>query len=172
MENALENILSTYYKNEMLLFMDSHPEYFDNAIELAISDKQPYAWRAAWLLSSCMKENDERIQANIDKIINSLVSKEDGHQRELIKILLRMELKDEHEGYLFDICVTLWEKINKKPSVRYIAFKFIVKTAKKYPELSNEITFLTQNQYLDSLSPGIKRSISKMIKELTNEIRQ
>jgi hypothetical protein len=165
METALEHIITSSYKDGMISFMHAHPEYYDEAIELAISDKQPYSWRAAWLLWSCLKENDPRIQRNIENIINSLTTKKDGHQRELLKILLKMELNEEHEGILFDICVTIWETINKKPSVRFTAFKFILKIARNYPDLSNEIAFLSRNQYLESLSPGVKRSIARMIKE-------
>lgn len=165
METALEHILTSSYKDEMISFMNAHPEDFEEAIKLAISNKQPYSWRAAWLLWSCMEENDQRIQGYIKNIINTITTKKNCHQRELLKILLQMELNEEHEGYLFNVCVNVWEKINKTPSVRFTAFKFMVKIVKKYPDLSNEIGYLTQNQYLDSLSPTVKRSISKMIKE-------
>ena len=77
-----------------------------------------------------------------------------------------MEIDEEYEGTLFNICVNVWEKINKKPSVRYNAFKLIIKIAKKHPDLSHEVVFLTQNQYMDSLSDTVKKSISKMINEL------
>ena len=167
METALEHILTSSYKAEMISYMNAHPEDFEEAINLAISNKQPYSWRSAWLLWSCMEENDQRIQGYIRNIINTLTTKNDDHQRELLKILLQMELNEEYEGFLFNVCVTVWEKINKKPSVRLTAFKVIVKIAKKYPDLSHEIIFLTQNQYLDSLSPTVKRSISRMIKEFT-----
>lgn len=169
METELEHILISAHKNEMIAFLDSHPEYFEEAIELAISDKQPYAWRSAWLLWSCLEENDKRIKPYIQKIINTITTKKDSHQRELIKILLEMKLNDDQEGHVFNICMTIWEKININPSVRFAALKFIVKTAKKHPDLSNEITFITQNQYLESLSPGIKRSIYRMIKEISIE---
>lgn len=165
METALEHILTSLHKDEMISYMSTHPEDFDEAIKLAISDKQPYSWRAAWLLWSCMKENDQRIQGYIKNIIKTITTKKDGHQRELLKILLQMELNEEHEGSLFNICVSVWEKINKKPSVRFTAFRFLIKLAKKHPELSNEITLLTQSQYMDSLSPSVKKSLSKMIKE-------
>ena len=147
--------------------MDNHPEFFEEAIELAISDKQPYSWRAAWLLWSCMEENDQRIQKHIKKIVNSIKTKDDGHQRELLKILLQMQLKEEYEGIIFNICMDLWEQINKKPSVRINALKFIIKIAKKHPELAKEIIFLTQDHYLETLSPGVKHSVSIMMKELT-----
>ena len=147
--------------------MENHPEYFNEAIELALVDKQPYSWRAAWLLWSCMEENDKRIRKYLKKIIDSLKSKDDGHQRELLKILLQMELKEEYEGILFNLCMDIWEQINKTPSVRINALKFIIKIAKKHPELFQEITFLTQDHYLESLSPGVKHSVSKMMKDFT-----
>ncbi len=145
--------------------MDNHPEFFEEAIELAISDKQPYSWRAAWLLWSCMEENDKRIQKYIRKIVDALETKDDGHQRELLKILMQMELNEEYEGKLFNLCMDIWEQINKVPSVRVNALKFIIKIAKKHPELSQEITFLTQDHYLESLSPGAKHSVLKMMKK-------
>ena len=168
MESTLEHKLLSSYKDEMISFMDSHPEFFEEAIELALVDKQPFSWRAAWLLWSCMEENDKRIRKYLKKIIDSLKSKDDGHQRELLKILLQMELKEEYGGILFNLCMDIWEQINKKPSVRITALKFIIRIAKKHPELSQEITFLTQDHYLESLSPGIKHSVSRMMKELNS----
>ena len=133
METPLEHILTNAYKAEMMSHMEAHTENFQEAVNLAVSDKQPYAWRAAWLLWSCMKENDSRMQNYIDDIINTITTKKDDHQRELLKILLLMDLNEAHEGFLFNVCASVWEKINKKPSVRFTAFKFIVKIIKKTP---------------------------------------
>ena len=166
METALEHILISSYKADMISYIATHPEDFEEAIKLALSNNQPYSWRAASLLWSCMEENDRRIKGYIKNIINVITDKDDDHQRELLKILLQMELNEEYESYLFDLCISIWEKINKKPSVRFNAFKMIVKIVKKYPELSGEIVFLTQNQYTDPLSPAAKKSIFKMIKKL------
>jgi hypothetical protein len=169
METALEKILMSFYKEGMIAYMEAHPEDFEEAIKLAISDNQPYSWRAAWLLWSCMMENDPRVQVHLKTIVNSIPEKQDGHQRELLKILMKMELDEESEGYLFDVCATIWEKINKRPSVRFTAFMLILKIAKKYPDLFQEIKALTQDHYLDSLSPGIKHSLSRTIKEFSGK---
>lgn len=165
METALEQVLTSCYKAGMISYMDTHPEDFEEAIKLAVTDKQPYSWRAAWLLWSCMEENDPRIQRHINVIVNSLPTKNDEQLRDLLIILQHMELDEKYEGKLFDICVTVWEKIDKKPSVRFNAFRMIVKIARKYPDLSHEIFFLTQEQYLDPLSTTAKKSVYKMIKE-------
>ena len=167
METALEHILTSSYKTVMISHISAHPEDLEEAIQLAVSNKQPYAWRAAWLLWSCMDENDKRIRGSIKIMIDSIPSKKDGHQRELLKILQQMEINEEDEGHLFDVCVNIWEKINKPPSVRWHAFKTIVMTAQRHPYLFNEIAFLTEEQYLETLSPGIKHSILNMIKEFS-----
>jgi hypothetical protein len=165
METALEHILTNSYKTDLIAYMAAHPEDFEEAIQLAVSGKQPYAWRAAWLLWSCMEENDQRIRGYIKNITNTLSTTNDNHQRELLIILQHMELSEEDEGILFEVCITIWEKISKKPAVRINAFKMIVKIAQKYPDLSHEIVFITQNQYLDSLSTAAQKSISNMMKE-------
>lgn len=149
----------------MISFMNAHPEYFEEAIELAISDKQPYAWRSAYVLWSVIQENDRRIQKHIKKIVKVVKNKNDGHQRELLKILLMMEFDEKYESNLFDICMGVYEQINKAPSVRVNAFKMILKIAKNHPELKQEISFLTQDHFLDSFSPGAKQSIKKLVKQ-------
>ncbi len=165
MSIGLKNILINAYKEEMIAYMHANPEEFEEAIQLAVSDEPRYSWRAAWLLWSCMSENDERIQRHIKQIVNAVVKKPDNHQRELMKILLNMDLNEEHEGRLFDLSMTIWESLNKKPSVRVTAFKFILKISQKHPDLLDEIEFITQDHYLETLSPGIKMSVSRMIKE-------
>jgi hypothetical protein len=166
METKQEHILTNSFKAEMISFLKSHPEDFDEAIKLALTDKQPYSWRAAWLLWSCMDKNDQRIHRYINKIIDTLSSKCDEQLRELLIILQRMELSDENEGKLFDICVNVWEKTGKQPSVRYNAFKVMYRIIKKHPDLSREIIFLTETQYTDSLSDNVKKCISRMIADL------
>lgn len=165
-ETKLEHILTNSYKSDMISYMNTHPEDFEEAIKLAIADKHPYSWRAAWLLWSCMEKNDQRIHKYLGKIIDTLPTKSDDQLRELLIILQRMDLEDEYEGRVFDICVNSWKKIGKQPSVRYNAFKLMIKIIKKHPDLSKEITFLTESRYIDSLSDTVKKSISKMITEL------
>ncbi len=143
--------------------MNSHPEFYDEAIDLAVADKHPYSWRAAWLLWSCIDKNDPRVQNHIQRILDNIRTKSDGHQRELIKILLEMYLDEKQEDYLYDLCVSLWKQTDKIPSVRFTAFKCIQKVARKYPDLTNELVLLTQAKYLDTLSPGVRRSILKSL---------
>lgn len=163
METKLEYILTHAYKADMISYMKAHPEDFDAAIHLAISDKAPYSWRAAWLLWSCMDKNDQRIHQYLGKIIDTLPSHGDNQVRELLIILQRMDLDDAYEGKLFDLCVAIWKNTGKQPSVRYNAFKLMVRIIKKHPELLKEMVFLHESRYTDSLSDTVKHAVSRMI---------
>lgn len=153
----------------MIAFLKTHPEYFEEAIQLAVSDNQPFAWRSAFVLFDSMEENDKRIKKHINNILKVIKDKKDGHQRELLKILYKMKLTEKQEGFVFDICIRLWEEIGKDPSVRMTALKFIIKITCKYPELLKEIKFLLNEEYLATLSPGVKHSIRKMINDVTKQ---
>jgi hypothetical protein len=165
-ESTLENKLLNSYKKDMISFMKAHPEYFEEAIELAVANKQPYSWRAAYVLWSVIEENDKRIQKHIKKIVNAVKTKSNGHQRELLKILLMMDLDEKYESVVFDICMNVWEQINKAPAVRVNALKMIIKIANKHPELRQEISFLTQDHFLESLSPGARHSALRLIEDV------
>ena len=146
--------------------METHPEAYEEALRLAVSDEQPYAWRAAWLLWSCMKENDRRIKTHIGKMVAYIPVARNNQKRELLKILLMMKLEDKYQGPLFDESIALWKNISLDPSVRITALKMMIKIAQKHPELSHEIRLLTQDQLLSTLSAGVKHSATKLIKSI------
>jgi hypothetical protein len=60
-ETNREYTLKNSQKDDWNFYIRTHQEDFTELINLSISDKQPYSWRASWLLSSCMKKNDERV---------------------------------------------------------------------------------------------------------------
>ncbi len=168
MLTLLEQKLISSYKTDLIFFLKTTPELFNEAIGLAISEKQPFSWRAAWLISNSMEINDSKIKPHYPKIVKCLMGKSSGHQRELLKILEKLDSDEESEGYLFDFCLNLWEQLDKQPSVRFSALKFIIKMAEKYPDLKKELDFITQKQYIESLSKGIKCSANKLLSSISN----
>lgn len=166
MPSPFEEILTSTTKEGMVVYIKKHPNCFDEAIQLILSDKSPYCWRAAWVLNSYIKKNDPRVIPHIQKIIDCFPEKEDGHQRELIRLLMRMNLDEDQEGYLFEHCVNIWEQIGKQSSIRYFAMLYITETIKKYPELKNELTLLTEDHYLEPISSGIRKSVVKLVETI------
>ncbi len=150
----------------MINFLKENPDLFDETIAISLGNLKPQSWRATWLVGHCIKANDKRIKPYINSILKEIKKKEDGHQREFLKIILKMKLNDKQEGTLFDICISIWEDINKSSSVRIFAFTTLSNLIKKYPELITEIEFLTENHYAETLSPGIRKSFDRIKTEL------
>jgi len=166
LETAFEHILTNSYKADLVVYVNSHPKDFIKVLKLAISNKQPYSQKAAWLLWSCMKENDLRIRKYSNQIIKELPQKIDSQQRELLIVLEKMNLDSKDVALLFDTCVDIWQKIDKQPSIRYAAFRLLIKIAKKYPDLANELKLLTDDIYIDSLSKIARKSILQLVQNL------
>lgn len=166
METPLEQLLINCHKQTLIAHLNAHPEQFEEAMALALSDKQPYAWRAAWLLWGCMEENDPRFRGYIKKMISALPFKNDNQKRDLLLILLKMELDEGDEGLLFETCVPVWQDVSKKPAVRRIALTALLKIAQKYPELVQEIRELTTEEYLEPLPAATRRAVVKMVTHL------
>lgn len=162
-ETKLEYTLTNSYKDDLISYIKSHQVDFPELIKLSTSDKQPYSWRAAWLLWSCMDNHDKRIRRHIKKIIDIIPDRQDNQQRELLMVLQRMELNTKYEGQLFDSCAKIWGNVNKNTSLRFNAFKIMVAISKKYPDLLNEIKSLTDTSYTDNLTDNVKKSIDKLL---------
>jgi hypothetical protein len=146
--------------------LKSSEEYFDAAVELALGNTQPQSWRAVWIVRQSIEKNDKRIQPYISDFIKIMKDRPEGQQREILKLLEFMEWDEEQEGRLFDICMTIWEKISHKPALRITAFKIMMQIAVRYPELKGEMEVFMGEDYTDTLSPGIKRSFEKMYAKL------
>jgi hypothetical protein len=132
MTKPLKEILTgTLRKDDLVSFLNKNPSLFNDTIKTSLGDLKPQSWRAAWLVQHYMQKNDLHIKRKINSILKVIINKEDGHQRELLKILLAMELTEKQEGILFDKCISIWEDINKSPSVRSFAFLIITNTVKK-----------------------------------------
>jgi len=162
-KTELEKVLTQASKKEMIDFLLAHPAYFEEAMGLALSDKQPFSWRAAWLLSDCIVPNDARVTSYLPLIVAILPTAKDAQFRELIKVLLEMRVPEELEGVLFSLCVEKWKDLSMAPAVRYNAFRMMLAIRNKYPELHHEIELLSSAEYLDSLSRGVKHSVQKML---------
>ena len=164
MNPGLKDILNGHLqKDPIVSLLKENPVVFDEAIQLAQQSDERTAWRAAWVLFHAMEDHDPRIHPHLLAFISALRGKRDGHQRELLKIIERLKPEEDLEGELFDICMGIWENPGKSPSSRITAFRVMFRIAKKYPELLGELSFLLQEHYTETLSPGIKYSLQRML---------
>jgi hypothetical protein len=159
-----------FRKEEMIELINSNAGFFTETLALSQQALHPVSWRAAWMLYHCMEAGDPRLQPKLQNLIQAIPGKPDGHQRELLRIIERLDYPEETEGVLFDLCMNLWEQPGKIPSLRLFALRIVLRIAAKYPELNNEIAFVTQPHYLEGLSPGIGNAVQRMIKEAVGNV--
>lgn len=173
MNPSLKDLLCGHLQKDPIVYLlIENPAVFDKAIHLALQSDERTAWRAAWVLFHAMKDHDPRLQPHLPAFISALQGKRDGHQRELLKIIERLKPDDYLEGELFDICMSIWENQGKSPSARITAFRIMFGIAKKYPALLQELKFLLQEHYTESLSPGIRNSLRRMVESSEQEGKQ
>jgi len=153
-------------KAELMAHLKEHPEYFEEAVQLGLSLTDPFNWRAVWALREAYGKGNIKLLPYLDEIIDTLPKTKEGHQREWLKTVMAYPLNEEQEGKMFDICLTLWEQPGKAPAIRHSAFIFLARVIKKYPELWNELAPITDEEYLDSLTPGVRHSVEKLLATL------
>ncbi len=163
---SVAHIFDRFNKNDQMIdYVRKHSQLFPELIiaSLCLSNKQ--AWRCAMLIGHMIQKNDIRLHEYMDQYIDCLsqIKKHDGHQRQLLIILDKMELNEIQEGKLFDACMSIWEDIKKIPSTRVRAFWMLLKLSKKYPELKAELLHFTTDYYTSTLSPGIKVSFDREV---------
>ena len=143
---------------KMLDEVKTNSEFIDAYVDYAISNEK-YAWRAAWVLQHLSQSNPEKLQQHTNKFVSALNNIEiDGHIREMLKIILNLKLTEEQTSEVFDSCYQLLQNNKMQSSVRSTCFNFLLKVAKDYPELKDEIRIIFEN-IKDYLSPGIKRGM-------------
>jgi len=155
------------YKDGMISFTQSDPEAFEELVALAVSEEGKLSWRAVWLLWSCMETNDLRVRPFIPRFLELLPVENESYQRDTLMVLQRMERTEEQDGILFDICTRIWMKVNSIPSVRYNAFRCMVSISLKFPELADETIGLAEPKYVNSLSPGVRSSVKRILNEIS-----
>ena len=167
MESSLEKRLINHFnKEELIASINENDDLFNHMVSIALSNRNPKSWRAPWVICQAMHKNDSRIEPYFEAFVKAIEGKKDGYQRELLKIINKMDIPEEFEGILFDKCSAIWEIPKKSPATRIVAFKIMLEIAHKYPDLKNEIAFLTQKHYTETLSPGIQNSLKKMMKRV------
>lgn len=58
-----------------------------------------------------MENNDKRVRKYIQKIIVILPARPNNQQRALLKVLQKMELVQEYEAPIFNLCANIWKDI-------------------------------------------------------------
>jgi len=161
MELQVSDLTSRIHKDSLLEKIKSEETNFHKLLQWSLLDEQPLAWRATWLLRQITAKNDSRIALVISEVIAGYPGFNHSQRREWLKLLSNQNFTEEQEGELYDLCLSEWKNIANQPALRASAIDLLFTILKKYPELTNELAHLMTSDYLDALSPGIKKGVVK-----------
>lgn len=157
------NKLVNLSREEFLFHVRQNSEHLEDLIRFAIGEDSK-AWRAAWLLKHAHSKVDFELDSYVSKICKAIPERPSNQRRELLGLLCKVDLSTENEGYIFDAALSTWENIDGQPSSRIVALKLMLEIISTHPQLINDIQPLLESHYLENLSPGIRNSAEKLLK--------
>jgi len=140
---------------------------FNQLMAAVFSNNTILAQRAAWAMSYLVVEQPFLIQPHILKLLKHV--KGNVHpalKRNTFRFLKEIELSEKFYSPIIDACFAVASNPKEPIAVICFAMQTLVKITLRYPEIKNEVLYLTdihqQNQ-----APGVQNTIQKIRKALS-----
>ncbi len=141
-------------------------EIFASLLKLALYEKDPLAWRAAWILDGSDEQNSGLAKNFIQDIVPALEGiKSKGALRSLLRLLCRYDIREEEQGTIIDLCFKYMVSELYPVAVKVHAMQIIYKHVLIYPELKEELITVITDQVANN-SVGFKSRGMRIIKQL------
>jgi hypothetical protein len=158
-----DQITGRIHKESLIKEIIDNKKSLDQLKKWSLEKEDPLGWRATWLLRQVCQKNDPDMQDLLKIVVEAFPSYNESHKREWLKVIKSIDVSEEHMGILFDYCITEWQRIHNHSALRMESMLFILRIVNLYPELRTEIDHLLTKEYLDPLSPGIRKSLQKQV---------
>ena len=159
-------LLGRFNKEKFIRTVQSDPGRYQELLRFSLSDEIPLGWRAAWILRHVLDPEEPQLLSMLPTVIKHIGSYDESKQREWLKILSKLNIQEDLEGHLYNTCVEVWLNVRNHSALRISAMQCIVRVIRKYPELKEELLHITQSEFLDPLTPGIRRTFNKLVSDL------
>jgi hypothetical protein len=139
---------------------------FGTLLDLALHEKDPLAWRAAWILDGSDERSPGLASDYIPGIIHRLSGIEStGTLRSLLRLLCRYDIGEEDQGILIDLCFSYLISELYPVAVKVHAMQIIYQHVLIYPELKEELITVIRDQ-VDNNTIGFKARGKRLIREM------
>jgi hypothetical protein len=122
--------------------------------------------KGVWILDHLSQKNSEAVQPHLDYLYHLVThSKDSSVRRESFGILYNLELTEEQDGRMLERAFCTLSSFDVETAERHQALQWVLRAAKSYPELYNEIIAGIE-LVKDTGTPAWKRYSSKLILKL------
>lgn len=164
---CLEKEHSKRLTNQIVNEIIAKPILMNEFMEVFLGNSQHITQRAAWVLSYLAEKNSEIVIDHLPLLVEEL-SNPKHHQavrRNILRAVQYMDIPSAVSGKLLDTCFFLLNKRDEQVAIKVFSMNLILRMAKKYPEISQELRFGIEEQ-MDFQSAAFKNRGAKILKEL------
>lgn len=165
-----EEILKEHSKAQRIKIVNwigNNQRRFDELFDLFINDEYRVVQRAGWPLSYCVIEHPQFIKKHWKQLIGNLKKPNlhDAVKRNSIRLMQDLDIPEEYQGEVMDICFTYLESPTEALAVKVFSMSVLGNLAKIYPEIIPEIKILLEDQ-LPLQTAGFKSRAKKVLKQI------
>lgn len=167
-KSLLTNFPSGAEKDFFIGEVGQSEEKFQTLLELTLHEKDPLAWRAAWILDGSDEQHPGLASGSVSTIIRRLPQLESkGALRSLLRLLCRYDIAEDDQGMLVDLCFSYMVSELYPVAVKVHAMQIIYMHTLIYPELKDELVTVIEDQVANN-SVGFKSRGMRIIRQLEN----
>lgn len=141
---------------------------FDDLMQIFFSSDYRLNQRAAFAINICYDKKPDIITPYLEKLVKNLKRKglHDAVKRNTVRILQFIELNEDLQGEIYDICFNYLTSKDEPIAVKAFSMRVLANVCQNYPELKNELIPIIEDM-IPHGSSGIKNRGKKILKELS-----
>ena len=164
--SLLADIPSGVGKELLIAEVIKSDAHFSSLLELALHETDPLAWRAAWVLDGSDEKKPGLAGKHLSNIIRALPGMgSTGTLRSLLRLLVRYDIPEKHQGMLIDLCFSYLVSELYPVAVKAHAMQIIYQHVLIYPELKHELITVLRDQVQNN-SVGFRARGNRLIKQM------
>jgi len=118
----------------------SQPEKRAELIALALTDNQPMAWHACWVMNHAADKDKSVFQSAIPRLIGFLPKvTSESQKREILRTISKHIIPEDYEVQIYDYCLEMMKSKKEAIGVKGISILILKTIIKKYPDLNDEV---------------------------------
>ena len=163
----LNGDLSNHSKLQIIDYLKLSDHRLDEAMNLFTEVKAKQQIVLSWALSDYSMMYPQKLNSHLNLFIYFLKdqSLNTSIKRNLVRIFQYVELTEDLEGTLFDLCMKFLNDLKEPIAVRVFSMTVCSRIAMKYPELAPELRISIEEHY-DHGSAGFKNRATKILWKL------
>lgn len=143
------------------------PENYKTLIKIALYDKNPKSWRAAYLVDKINDINSEMLKPFLNEMVEQVKKEKNGSKkRHFLKLISMNDIQKNHQGILFDFCLKRFTSSKDAVAIRVHAMQILFNIAQTEPELKPEIQAIIEHEMEYHPSAGIISRGKKLVQKL------